>query len=418
MKGILAVLASAASVHMCNAEIVLARDASPEVLAAEALAVPMYAAKRALPNSPSGGYAPGSVDCPSTRPTIREASSLSPSEVSWLEKRRNNTVTPMQTWLARMNISDFDATSYIDNIKDNATALPNIGIAVSGGGYRALMNGAGFLAAADDRTNNATNTGQIGGLLQATTYLAGLSGGGWLVGSIYTNNFSSVQDLRDGSSKSSVWEFENSIFEGPDEDGIQLLSSADYYHTIVDEVGTKADAGFNTSITDYWGRALSFQLVNATDGGPAYTFSSIALESNFVNGEIPFPFLVADERGLNTKIVSLNSTVYEINPYEMGSWDPTTYAFAPTQYLGSNFTAGAVPDSEKCVEGFDQAGYIMGTSSTLFNQFLLSINSTSLPSFLTSIFSTILTDIGEDNNDIAQWSPNPFYHFNNATNRN
>lgn len=317
-----------------------------------------------------------------------------------------------------MNISGFDASSYIDGIKNNASALPNIGIAVSGGGYRALMNGAGFLAAADNRTSNSTNTGQIGGLLQATTYLAGLSGGGWLVGSIYTNNFSSVEDLRDGSKGSSVWEFGNSIFEGPDNDGIQVLSTVDYFHTITDEVSNKDDAGFDTSITDYWGRALSFQLVNATDGGPAYTFSSIAQEPNFMNGEIPFPFLVTDERSPNTKIVSLNSTVYEINPFEIGSWDPTTYAMAPLQYVGSNFSAGAVLDNEKCVEGFDQVGYVMGTSSTLFNQFILQINSTALPDFLQSIFTRILGDIGEDNNDIAQWSPNPFYHFNNDTNRN
>lgn len=281
------------------------------------------------------------------------------------------------------------------------------------------MNGAGFLAAADSRTSTGSNsTGQISGLLQATTYLAGLSGGGWLVGSLYSNNFSSVQDLRDGSEGSSVWAFGNSIFEGPDTGGIQILSSADYYSTITDEVSKKRDAGFEVSITDYWGRALSFQLINATDGGPAYTFSSIAQASNFMNGEIPFPFLVADERSPNTQIVSLNSTVYEINPYETGSWDPTTYAFAPTQYLGSNFTGGSIPSNEQCVAGFDQAGYIMGTSSTLFNQFILQINSTAIPDFLRNVFTDILTDIGEDNNDIAQWTPNPFYQFNNASNRN
>lgn len=324
----------------------------------------------------------------------------------------------MQAWLSRMNISGFDANSYINGIKDNATALPNIGIAVSGGGYRALMNGAGFIAASDNRTNNATNTGQIGGLLQATTYLAGLSGGGWLVGSIYTNNFSSVEDLRDGSKGSSVWQFGNSIFEGPDNDGIQVLSSADYYHDIVNEVSDKQNAGFNASITDYWGRALSYQLVNATNGGPQYTFSSIAQEPNFMNGDTPFPFLVTDERSPNTAIVSLNSTVYEINPFEMGSWDPTTYAMAPLQYIGSNFSAGSVPSNEKCIEGFDQVGYMMGTSSTLFNQFLLQINATSIPSFVRDIFTNILTGLGEDNNDIAQWEPNPFYHFNNDTNRN
>ncbi|RDW73501.1 lysophospholipase-1 [Coleophoma cylindrospora] len=391
--------------------IVLPRDASAETYAAIALA-------RALPNSPSGGYAPAPVNCPSTRPTIRSASSLSQNETAWLEVRRNKTVAPMISWLNRMNISGFDATSYINGISNNATALPNIGIAISGGGYRALMNGAGFLAAADNRTSNSTNKGQIGGLLQATTYLAGLSGGGWLVGSLYSNNFTTVEALRDGSSTSSIWQFQNSIFEGPDKGGIQILSTAEYFDTINNEVDAKNNAGFNTTITDYWGRALSYQLINDTNGGPAYTFSSIALADNFINGETPFPVLVADERSPNTVIVALNSTVYEFNPFEMGSWDPTTYAFAPTRYLGSNFSAGVLPDNETCIAGFDQAGFVMGTSSTLFNQFLLQINSTGLPSFLTTIFTNILTDIGEANDDIADYDPNPFYQFNNATNRN
>ncbi|KAH8764532.1 lysophospholipase catalytic domain-containing protein [Hyaloscypha sp. PMI_1271] len=419
MKSLALVSASIASFALCSAKtIVLPRDASPQVLAAEALAGPMAAVKRALPNSPSGGYAPKQVDCPTNRPTIREATSLSPNETAWLELRRNYTLDPMTSWLSRMNISNFDATSYMNSIRNNVSALPNIGLAVSGGGYRALMNGAGFLAAADNRTDNATNRGQIGGLLQSATYVAGLSGGGWLVGSIYTNNFSSVQDLRDGSKGSSVWQFGNSIFEGPASDGIQILSTANYFSTIQDEVASKEDNGYNTSITDYWGRALSYQLVNATNGGPSYTFSSIALEPNFQSGSIPMPFLVSDGRAPGTSIVSLNSTVYEFSPFELGSWDPTTYAFAPLQYVGSNFSAGVVPSDGSCVEGFDQAGFVMGTSSTLFNQFLLQINTTAIPQTLRDIFTRLLTDLGEDSNDIAQWQPNPFYRYNNATNRN
>jgi lysophospholipase len=317
-----------------------------------------------------------------------------------------------------MNISGFDATSYINKVSGNATTLPNIGIAVSGGGYRALMNGAGFLAAADNRTNNATNTGQIGGLLQSATYVAGLSGGGWLVGSIFTNNFSSVQTLRDGSSQSSIWQFGNSILEGPNSDGIQILSSADYYTTIESEVNDKQDAGFNASLTDYWGHALSYQLVNATDGGPAYTFSSISEMDNFMTGEIPMPVLVTDSRAPNTQIISLNSTLFEINPFEMGSWDPTTYAFAPIRYVGSKFSAGVIPESEECIRGFDNVGYVMGTSSTLFNQFLLELNTTTISQTLQNVFQDILSGISEGDNDVAQWQPNPFYRFNNGTNRN
>ena len=430
MKVLNTVVTSLASVGICTGKysktvsLLRANTVSASTVAVsrdraeEHAAVAVTAMIRALPDSPSGGYAPASVSCPAARPTIREASSLSANETAWLPIRRNQTVAPMTEWLARMNISGFDVASYMNKVSGNASTLPNIGIAVSGGGYRALMNGAGFLAAADNRTNNATNTGQIGGLLQSATYVAGLSGGGWLVGSIYTNNFSTVETLRDGSSDSSIWQFGNSILEGPNSGGIQIISSADYYATIESEVSDKQDAGFNASLTDYWGRALSYQLVNATDGGPAYTFSSISEMEDFMSGDIPMPLFVADSRSPNTVIISLNSTVYEINPFEIGSWDPTTYAFAPLRYVGSNFSAGVLPDSKECIRGFDNVGYVMGTSSTLFNQFLLQLNATTISQSLKNIFQDILNNIAEGDDDVAQWQPNPFYHFNNDTNPN
>ena len=63
------------------------------------------------------------------------------------------------------------------------------------------------------------------------------------------NNFTTITNLQ---APGSAWELENSIFEGPDTGGIQLLDSAQYFDNIHDTVGAKADAGYNTSVTDYW----------------------------------------------------------------------------------------------------------------------------------------------------------------------
>jgi lysophospholipase len=102
----------------------------------------------------------------------------------------------------------------------------------------------------------------------------------------------------------------------------------------------------------------------------------------------------------------------------MGSYDPTLYGFAPLRYVGSNFSQGALADSEPCVRGFDNAGYVMGTSSTLFNQFLLQIGTTSVPSFVKSALTSILNKVGEHQEDIADWSPNPFFGWNPQQNSN
>jgi lysophospholipase len=198
-------------------------------------------ARRAVPNA-SSGYTPKKGDCPSPGPSIRSAGSLSPNENAWLEKRRSKTIDSMGDLLGRLNISDFDAPAYINQNAGNVSALPNIAVAVSGGGYRAMLNAAGAVAAFDSRTENSTGPGRLGGILQSATYISGLSGGAWFVGSLYINNFTTVPALLKDNS---VWQLENSILEGPPH-------ASNYYRQLVSVVQGKEDAGFNTSITDYW----------------------------------------------------------------------------------------------------------------------------------------------------------------------
>ncbi|KAK3050564.1 Lysophospholipase 1 [Extremus antarcticus] len=380
--------------------------------------------RRALPANAPHGYKPQTNDCPSDAPTIRTAASLSDEETSWLRSRRAATIQPMRDLLGRLNITGLDTDQYINNNRNNVSNLPNIGVAVSGGGYRAMLNGAGVLEAFDSRTPNSTAAGQLGGLLQSTTYLSALSGGSWLVGSLYSNNYTAVSDIisQDTSDDDSgdVWQLGNSIFEGPDTGGVQLLSSVGYYATLVSNTNDKENAGYNVTITDYWGRALSFQLVNATDGGPEYTYSSIADQGWFSDGSVPLPLIVADGRAPGQKIVSGNSTVYEFSPFEMGSYDPTVYGFAPMKYVGTNFSAGETT-TDQCVTGFDNVGFVMGTSSSLFNSFLTTINGAQttglFSSALVDALQAVLRTIGEDDEDIADY-PNPFYGWRNDSNPN
>jgi lysophospholipase len=372
--------------------------------------------RRALPNSPHG-YTPTFQSCPPNRPVVRSANSLSPNETEWLQRRRNNTITPMRNLLARLtaDINGFDGGEYINNNANNVSALPNIAVAFSGGGWRALMNGAGAVKAWDSRTPNNTGAGKLGGLLQSSTYMAGLSGGSWLVGSIYINNFTTIDALQ-GETEGSVYEFGNSVLEGPDKGGLQVLDTTEYYADLIDDVTDKANAGFDTSLTDLWGRGLSYQLINATNGGPAYTWSSIGISAPFNSADTPYPIVIADARAPGETIISSNATIYEFNPYEMGTWDPTAFGFVPLSHLGTNFTAGEVPDNDRCVVGFDNAGYVMGTSSSLFNQFILNLNTTDISGVTRDLFEALLSGLDDNNNDIADYTPNPFFRYHGATN--
>lgn len=55
------------------------------------------------------------------------------------------------------------------------------------------------------------------------------------------NNFTTVESIVNGD-EGSVWDFSNSILEGPNK-GIQILTSAEYFATLQDQVSGKEDAG-------------------------------------------------------------------------------------------------------------------------------------------------------------------------------
>lgn len=352
--------------------------------------------------SPTNGYAPGKVDCPS-KSLSRKADSLSKEEADWLNERNKKTNENLITFLKNAKMKDFDAENFISNTSKPIT----IGIAFSGGGYRAMLSGAGQLAALDNRTKGATKYG-LGGLLQASTYLAGLSGGNWLVGSFAFNNFTSIEDILN---QRKIWDLEHSIINYG---GWNVVDKYKYYELISDDLSDKKKAGFEISLTDTWGRALSHQFFSTLDdAGAGLTFSSLRDFDGFANHEMPFPVVVTDGRTPGTQIISGNSTVFEVNPFELGSWDPSVYEFTDVKYLGS-----AVKDDKTqnltCYSGFDNAGFVLGTSSTLFNQFILQINTTSISGALKDIIEHFLSHVSKKDDDIAVYKPNPFYQSANA----
>jgi lysophospholipase len=103
----------------------------------------------------------------------------------------------------------------------------------------------------------------------------------------------------------------------------------------------------------------------------------------------------------------------------MGSWDPTMFGMAPIKYVGSNFSAGKLSDG-KCVSGFDNAAFVMGTSSSLFNSVIAEIFNTKMRGILaivSELLNAIAQAIDHANDDIASWTPNPFRGWNPSRNK-
>ncbi|EPS99006.1 hypothetical protein FOMPIDRAFT_1017328 [Fomitopsis schrenkii] len=159
------------------------------VLAALLCCDPLLAAAQA---AAAAAYAPQLAPCPAGFSLIREAGtkaasqSLSYGESQYLSGKQS-TVLP-NAWKSYLFTVEGTANgnelpSYVSRILGGdygSMAYPRLGIATSGGGYRAATFGAGVLNALDGRNSSAVSAG-TGGLLQAATYLAGLSGGSWLL---------------------------------------------------------------------------------------------------------------------------------------------------------------------------------------------------------------------------------------------
>jgi len=130
------------------------------------------------------------------------------------------------------------------------------------------------------------------------------------------------------------------------------------------------------------------------------------------------PIVVAIERTPEQLLIADNSTIFEFTPWEMGSYDVGNPAFAPLRYVGSDFRNGSVSKEGKCVQGVDNVGFVVGTSSSLFNQAFLQIGKAqNVPDFLLRSINATLARIGQENGDVASW-PNPFYQYNPKDNVN
>lgn len=381
--------------------------------------------------SPSGGYAPGKAKCPSKKSLLREAKSISSEEKKWLKERQKKTNQALITYLDNANLTDFDAEGFLGQ---NTSLSVNIGLAFSGGGYRAMLVGAGQLAALDNRTENADTHG-LGGILQSSSYISALSGGAWLLGSLAMQEWPSVQDVV-MHNPNDLWNltFSRQLVNQTSLLGLSVpLLTANLSEALThlnhwqDDDGkgigydliSKSEAGFNTTLTDAWARALAYQL--STEGkddyGSSATFSDIRDKKSFANHEMPFPILNALARQPDSILYDENSTVIEFNPYEMGSFDSSINSFTDIKYLGTNVNNG-VPVNGTCIEGFDNAGFIMGTSSSLFNQFLNTLacdDCTTLNFLLKPLVKRVLTKLSRSYEDNGLYKPNPFYRSEHAT---
>ncbi|KAI0689772.1 FabD/lysophospholipase-like protein [Cytidiella melzeri] len=312
----------------------------------------------------SGNYTPTYIQCPSGETYLRNASqSLSSEEIAWLAKRRPNVVQGLQSYLTNVGIQDFNVSQYISALNSSEGAIPTIGFTWSGGGMRSESSDYGQGRAFDSRVAAAVSA-RTGGLLQATTYVSGLSGGANALGPLGMADFENVEVMLQ-----------------------QGLLSTNASPSAFEEIFGKQEAGFNVTIADIFAIALNNATLKVPGNDSIDPFSrlwsDITSFTNFSSGLSPMPILMMNELipaglpGHNSykgilipaNNARLNGTIYELTPFEFGSWQGRVSAFAKTQYLGTNFSAGQ-PLNDTCVQGFDNAAFMFGSADAAINFWL------------------------------------------------
>ena len=302
-------------------------------------------------------YVPVPATCPST-PLVRKATGISTAEANYIKQRYQKASASLETWLKSVD-SSFECGhggwgGHGNHAK--GSKAPVVALTSSGGGYRALLAGAGVIKGLDAREDLTP----VGGVFQSVTYESGLSGGAWLLSSFAGNNWPTISSVQ-----SELWEpaFQADLLVP------QILLSpqaAPIYSAVAADVAAKGAAGFTPTLTDPWGRLLAYGLLLGPDGGVKDTISGITAYSNFTSHNVPYPIITA--LGVNTFeglcAPLLNATQYEFHPYEFGSWDIGVEAFASAKYLGTSFSDGK--PNGTCYTGYDNLGYVLGTSSNLF----------------------------------------------------
>ncbi|TBU46848.1 lysophospholipase [Dichomitus squalens] len=383
-------------------------------------------------------YAPTEQACPAGTSLVRQVGSnaqrqtLSAGEAAYVSAKQKVVAEAWKKYLANVRSHGKAALPpYVDELllgQRGHGALPKLGIATSGGGYRAAIFGAGIMNALDGRNQTSVKAG-TGGILQTATYLSGLSGGAWLVSSLAQADFPMLPELIFGPSPASAnngWLADIDLLTPG---GTNVTADNAYIAELLSEVSLKFSKGFPVTVTDVWARALSRHFANGTTAanffenslthGAGITFSSITNVPSFANHEQPFLIVVADSLVSRNNgsavteagdIVPLTNPIYEFNAYETGTFDPQLGAFTPTKFLGSPPKSSGV-----CVTGFDQLTFLEGVSSNLFNEFNTSaaaLNASMIGPIINALHNAFPeTGIRLDSAEI----PNPFFGISPAT---
>lgn len=287
---------------------------------------------------------------------IRSNYVISQDEYSYVSTRQILTTENLIQFLDNLKIPDYNETSFSNYFELLNQSTINVGLSFSGGGFRALFTGAGEIMALDSRTSYNSS---LKGLLDSSTYIAGLSGGSILLSTLAFNNWTTVESIIDDNS-TSIWNTTHSPYS----------KDLSFWEGLLNEVDPKKKAGYEISLIDIYGRILSRYMFEEDDDnyGLNTLWSDLKYSEPFIEYSMPFPIISATG-GVDSNISDYAANVFEITPYEFGSFSPLVGGFIPIEILGTELEGGLPSNFSKCAYDFDNVGFLTGASSNILADF-------------------------------------------------
>ncbi|KIJ47423.1 hypothetical protein M422DRAFT_164028 [Sphaerobolus stellatus SS14] len=343
-------------------------------------------------------------------------------ENGYTKQRASNVQNAWKAWLMDGSEIGYSST------KPPITVPPVVAMAMAGGGLRGSLFSAGVMTAFDSNNDTAQRKG-TGGLIGTALFQTGSAGGSFTFSGIggfdtfHPGQFIAVPNNTRGA-------LLNMSLVTPGGANVLSPNNQQFFGNIMSNVVSKATAG-DTSLADVWGSMVSYHFLNGTTRNNFYTndtshganilFSNLPSQDIYQNFSVPLPIIA-----LNFQVPAgadaSSSIIYEITPYEMGSFDPRLSTMAQTKYLGTQLTNGVPANNNSCVTNFDQASFVMGTTSSPFYNALdldgKSPNTTGFDSddanALNYLLGKLMAQAKSRRYDVANW-PNPFKNISAAT---
>lgn len=350
------------------ATLLLAAGVSAEYKIDQALVHPINLQTSASFNSSlSPFYAPFESECPAFNYTtllnrttfegyVRTNSLIGQDEYSYISARNVKSQNNLIQFLDDLEIPGYQNSSFADYFDIMNQSSINIGLSLSGGGFRAMLTGAGEIMALDSRT---TANSSLKGLLDSANYITGLSGGSILLSTLVFNNWTSVEDIVNNN-ETSIW----------NTTAPPVSMDISFWLDLIREIEPKKKAGYDVSLIDVYGRILSKYMFEKSDDN--YGLNALWSDAQdieaFQNFDMPFPMILTTG-GTEEEVANYSLNVFEVNPFEFGSYSPFVGGFIPIEILGSQLNNGLPMFDNQCTYDFDNVGFLTAASSNILAGF-------------------------------------------------